>query len=243
LKKTLLRFRRVIPRRRISIRRNRIITDEECLPILSNPLDPGAKAYLSAIRAAAIYVSIDKAIPTSVGATLDLEKALRHIQKSISPSVRFGWIAWASSFPAAAAIAQTPEILTQRQDDGAKVAVPLAEVVRRIETIAKSAGTKLSPHDRVLERAQIYARHLEQTLAELQQSGRLAEFNQAYKAHRLELVRSGKAAPPYWAVLEDLRAVIVRSLIANACSSVMTLVEIRKAFPWFTRSNLTSLKN
>ena len=228
----------------MSIRRNRIITDEECLPILSNPLDPGAKAYLSAIRAVAIYVSIDYGKPTSVGATLDLEKALRHIQKSISPSVRFGWIAWASSFPAAAAIAQTPDILTQRQDDGVKVAAPLRGGRKAYRDDCRN------PPARNYRRTIVFSNARKSTRAISSKRSRNYSRAERWRSSTKPIRRigssssgAGKRLRQIWAVLEDLRAVIVRSLIANACSSVLALVEIRKAFPWFTRSNLTSLKN
>jgi hypothetical protein len=204
------------------------------------PLDTGAKTYLAAVGAAAIYVSVDNNYPASVGATLDLDKALGHIQRIISPTVEIVWVAWSSSFVELAKIAQTPDIRLEQRQDGVKVPLSTPELVVRIENMARSAGTKLSPHESVLNRAQLYAHHLDETLAAMQQSGTLAEFNQAYKAHRLELVERGEAVQPYWAVFEDLRAVIIRTLIQNDCSSLLALTEIRAQFPWFTRTRLTN---
>ena len=59
--------------------------------------DNAAKTYLQAIGAAAIYVATDNGKPVSVGVARDLDKALGHLRRIISPTIEFGWVAWASN--------------------------------------------------------------------------------------------------------------------------------------------------
>jgi len=201
-------------------------------------LDPGAKTYLSAIGATAIFVAIDNGCPVSVGVTRDLDQALRHLKVMFSPMVSFGWIAWSPRYTDLVKISQLPDLIYVNRGDGVRVVRSLSGLVGLIETIAKENSITLTPHARAIERSKAYARYLDEALAEMQKQGHLAAFNHAYKAYRLELKRAGESVAPYWAVLEQLRAVIVRALVANQKSALApgtALNEIRKHFPWFTR--------
>jgi hypothetical protein len=192
-----------------------------------------AKTYLSAIGASAIYVAIDHGKPISAGAARDLDKALRHLQRIVSPGATFGWVAWSVNYGELVQIAQavTPINAT----------TSLPALVVEIEAIAQVRGLALTPHARALERAETYAGYLDQAIASMQRDGTLGAFNLAYKTHRLALRRKGEAAQPYWAVMQELRAVIIRSLIAepkNRLVPASVIKEIRENFPWFARPSL-----
>ena len=203
--------------------------------ILNKPLDIGTKTYLSAIGASAIYVSIDDGSPVSVGAARDLDKALTHLQTIISPTVAFGWVAWSSRYDVLVEIAQEPDLL--HFDSGE--AIPLAQLVGLIELKAQQRGVTLTPHSRAPERAQVYAKFLDDTLDAMQDSGEFAAFNAAYKAHRQEARARGESVQPYWAVMTDLRGVVIRALVTNRKMRLQPsaiLEEIRKHFPWLART-------
>ena len=197
-----------------------------------------AKTYLSAIGATAIYISVDKIKPVNVGVARDLDSALRHLQKIISPTASLGWVAWGMSYAVLAEIAQMRELLYDYQPDAAARLVSLEELAVRIEMNATARGVVLTPHARALERAEVYAGYLDTALADLQRNGTFSAFNHAYKLHRQTLARRKESAQPYWAVMQELRAVIIRALVAEPKSRLMpdeVIVEIRKQFPWFTR--------
>jgi hypothetical protein len=201
-------------------------------------IDPAAKTYLSAIGASAIYVAVDKGAPISVGVARDLDKALRHLHRLFTPAVTFGWIAWGLNYNKLAQIAQMPDLLYVRGVHDIKVALQLPHLVQLIEQIAREGGCTLTPHDRALERAQVYAGYLDKALDDMQRDGTFAAFNQAYKAHRQECARTRASVQPFWAVMQQLRAVVIRALVAdpkNRMSSTAVVFEIRKQFPWFTR--------
>lgn len=192
-------------------------------------LGNAAKTYLSAIGASAIYVSVDQGKPVSVGVARDLDKALRNLRKAISPTLSFGWVAWSPRYQVLVDIAQAPF-----------VALTLDETVTVIETLAKARGIALTPHKRALERARVYARFLDDTLAVLQEAGEFAAFNRAYKAHRQERLRRRESVKPYWAVMSELRGVVIRALVTNKKTRMLpssALAEIRKHFPWFSRTH------
>jgi hypothetical protein len=189
-----------------------------------------AKTYLAAIGASAIYVALDRGKPINVGVARDLDKARRHLQRIVAPAAAFGWIAWATDYQALSNIAQVIPL-----------GRPLPELVAEIEKRALACGLTLTPHARALERAETYAGYLDQAITSMQRDGTLGAFNLAYKTHRLSLLRKGEAAQPYWAVMQELRAVIVRSLVAepkNRLVPVSVIKEIREHFPWFARPSL-----
>jgi len=189
-----------------------------------------AKTYLSAIGAVAIYISVDKGKPINVGVARDLDKALRHIRKIISPTATFGWIAWGMDYARLTDIAQMRDLFPDRP--------PLEEMAVRINMMAVAHGVVLTPHARAIERAQVYADYLADALKAMQDTGTLSAFNHAYKLHRMALDRKGESAQPYWSVMQELRAVIVRALVAEPKNRLMptsVITEIRQAFPWFTK--------
>lgn len=199
-----------------------------------------AKTYLAAIGASAIYIATNQGVPISVGVARDLDKALHHLRKIVCPGATFGWVAWAADYQALAHIAQATIRITPLTS--------MSLLITEIETAAQALGVTLTPHLRVLERAQVYAEALDEAIAAMQQAGVFKTFNQAYKAYRLGLGRKGKSPVPYWAVMGELRGVVIRMLIAqgkNRFSPHIALEEIRKAFPWFTRwrKNGRSLKH
>lgn len=210
---------------------------QSILPV--EALNPAAKTYLSAIGAVAIYVGVGgDGAPVSVGVARDLDQALRHLRVIFSPRVSFGWVAWSQRYSDLVRIAQMPDLIFVNRGDGVRVVRSLASVVDVIELTARENTVTLTPHARVLERARGYAMYLDEALAALQQAGHLSAFNHAYKVYRLDLKRQGESVAPYWAVFEQLRAVIVRALVnqqKNALAPDTALQEIRKHFPWFTR--------
>ena len=202
-----------------------------------NPPDNAAKTYLQAIGAAAIYVAIDHGNPVSVGVARDLDKALGNLQRIMSPTTEFGWVAWSPQYNALIDLSQMPDLLFGAYE-GVKVALPLEAIVRRIDITARETGIALTQHSLVIERASTYSKHVDDAMTAMQKAGVLKQFNQAYRKHRLELARKGESAPPYWAVLGDLRAIIVRALVAQGKTSFapdLALAEMHKAFPWFSR--------
>ena len=201
-------------------------------------LSTAAKTYLSAIGAVAIYVSVDQGNPITVGVARDLDKAIRNIRRIMSPTASIAWIAWGMDYEALTAIAQTPNLIYVNRDDGIKRALPLNELVDVIQLMAKMRGVTLTPHARAIERAEVYARYLDEAMEAMQPDGTFTAFNHAYKLHRQELAKRNESATPFWAVMHELRALIIRSLIKspkNRLVPASVIVEIRKAFPWFTR--------
>lgn len=206
--------------------------------VLIEPPDSGVKTYLAATGAVAIYVSTDNGNVVSVGVARDLDQALRHLRTLFSPMVRFGWIAWGNDYRRMVEIAQVPDLIYVNGIHGIKVRRQVDDVAALITKIASENCVTLTPHGKVLERANVYAVQLDDAIAAMQQAGAFATFNQAYKTHRLELARKGESAAPYWAVMAEMRAVIVRLLIAQGKSQFSphkALEEIRAYFPWFTR--------
>ena len=70
-------------------------------------------------------------------------------------------------------------------------------------------------------------------------NGAFAAFNRAYKTYRQQAKARGESVQPYWAVMTDLRGVIIRALIANKnirLDAAAVLAEIRKQFPWLART-------
>ena len=193
-------------------------------------VDTAAKTYLSAIGAVAIYISIDNGKPINVGVARDLDKALRHLRKIISPTATFGWIAWGMDYARLTDIAQMRDLLHGTHT--------IEDMGERITMMAVAHGAVLTPHARAIERAQVYADYLDEALKAMQRNSTFTAFNHAYKLHRQQLARKGESAQPYWSVMAELRAVIVRHLVAEPKNRLMpadVIREIRKAFPWFSR--------
>ena len=189
-----------------------------------------AKTYLSAIGAVAIYISTDKGKPMNVGVARDLDKALRHMRKIISPTATFGWIAWGMDYARLTDLAQMPDLLHGLST--------IEDMAIRINMMAVAHGVVLTPHARAIERAQVYADYLDEALEAMQRNSTFTAFNLAYKFHRQDLARKGEAAQPYWSVMAELRAVIIRALISEPKNRLMpadVVREIRQAFPWFSR--------
>jgi hypothetical protein len=201
-------------------------------------LSTAAKTYLSAIGAVAIYVSVDQGNPIGVGVARDLDKALRHIRRILSPTASFGWIAWGMNHDALMQIAQ-PNLIYVNRDDGIKCALPLDELVALIETLAQARGLTLTPHPRAIERAKVYAGYLDQALEALQRDGTFRAFNRAYALYRQEHARRNESVTPFWAVMHELRSLIIRELVAEPKNRLVPadmVRTIRKQFPWFTRA-------
>jgi hypothetical protein len=193
-------------------------------------IDTAAKTYLAAIGASAIYVCVEGGKPISVGVARDLDKALRHLHSIFSPAASFGWVAWGVDYGALVQLAQA-----------VKPTPPLYELVATIAEEARARGIVLTPHGRALERSKVYAGYLDQAIATMQAEGTLAAFNLAYKSHRLALHRRGQSAQPYWAVMQELRTLIIRSLVAspkNRLDAGAVITQIRQQFPWFVRPTL-----
>lgn len=191
------------------------------------------KSYLSAVGAAAIYVSMVDQKPKSVGVCRDLDRALVHLEQLFDAPVTFGWVAWSANHDALLLFAKMPDLMLRTRDDGVKVPIGLAEIVERISTMAERSAIVLTPHRTVVERATALALSVEQVFEELRASGRLAQFNAAYKSYRRS---NGGKALPYWKAQEQLRRVTIQALSASPSKSVsqQKLSElISQEFPWF----------
>lgn len=200
------------------------------------------KTYLSAVGAAAIYVSVFDQIPKSVGAARDLDRVLVNLRNLMGVRVEFGWIAWAQPYEALVAIAKMPDIMASRRDDGVKIPRTLPEVVQCIHDRAACSEIVLTPHQKVVQRANALAGHVERIFVELRASGQMAAFNAAYKSYRRS---NGDCAPPYWKVQEQLRRVTIRALATSASPAIAQnrLAELFAVeFPWFRPMVLDSYR-
>lgn len=204
------------------------------------------KSYLSAVGAAAIYVSVLDQNPKSVGVARDLDRALQHLRHLMDVPVTFGWIAWAQHYEALVTIAKMPGLLFRARDDGVKVPRTLSEIVLTIETVAENSAIVLTPHKVAVERAASLARSVEQVFVELRTSGQLAAFNTAYKSYRRSAEANGEKVLPYWKATERLRRVTIQALTASPSRSISQnkLGElIAQEFPWFRVDSLDSLRD
>jgi hypothetical protein len=204
-------------------------------------INTAAKTYLSAIGAVAIYVAADQGNPIAVGVARDLDKAIRHMRRIISPTASIAWIAWGMDYDRLATIAQTPNLIYVNCDDGVKRALPLNELVDVIEMMAQSRGITLTPHAKAIERAELYAGYLDQAIAAMRRDGTFSALNRAYKVYRQDGLRRNESVTPYWVVMHELRALIIRALVAAPQNKLMpasVIAEIRKRFPWFVRKSI-----
>lgn len=204
-------------------------------------LSTAAKTYLNAIGAVAIYVAVDQGNPITVGVARDLDKAIRHMRRIISPTASIGWIAWGLRYGELAQIAQTPDLLYFNRNDDVKIALRLEELVRVIERAAAAYDIVLTPHAKAIERAELYAGYLDQAIAAMRRDGTFSALNRAYKFYRQDGLRRNESVTPYWVVMHELRALIIRALVAAPQNKLMpasVITEIRKRFPWFVRKSI-----
>lgn len=195
------------------------------------------KNYLSAVGAAAIYVSVHDQSPKSVGVCHDLDRTVAHLRQIIGLPVTLGWIAWAQSQEALVAIAKTPDLMVQPRADGVKIPVGLPELVERIMDMAERSAIVLTPHRIAVERAGELALSVERIFAELRATGRMAQFNKAYKSYRRSAEANGEKVLPYWKAQEQLRRVTIKALATSPGRemSEQKLSElISQEFPWFS---------
>jgi hypothetical protein len=198
-------------------------------------LAQNVKSYLSAVGAAAIYVSVHNREPKSVGVCRDLDRSLEHVRRLLGVPVTFGWIAWASQHEVLLAIAKMPGLMLRTREDGVKVVCTLPDVVRRIRTVADRSAVVLTSHRKAVERANVLAGVVEQVFVELRTSGQLAAFNVAYKSYRRSAQANGESVLPYWKAEEQLRRVTIRAIATSASrsASLEKLSElIAQEFPW-----------
>ena len=96
------------------------------------------------------------------------------------------------------------------QANGVKRCRPLPEIVGAIEQRAHDLSVPLTPHERATERAAMLAQRVDGILTSFRTSGQLKAFNACYRTYR---VKMNGHAPPYHAVLADLRGVLIRTLV------------------------------
>ena len=201
------------------------------------------KSYLSAVGAAAIYVSVFDQIPKSVGVCRDLDRSLVNLQQLFDAPVSFGWVAWSQPYEALLAIARTPDLMVRTRDDGVKVPIGLVEIVERISNLAERSAIVLTPHKAVVERATELSLSVEREFEKLRTSGQLAAFNTAYKNYRQSAAANGEKVLPYWRAQEQLRRVTIKALATSGSRSLsqQKLGElISQQFPWFSSMLLDS---
>ncbi len=194
------------------------------------------KSYLSAVGAAAIYVSVSGDVPKSVGVCRDPDQALGNMRQIIGEPVVFGWIAWSQPYEALLPIAKIPDLMNRTRDDGIKVPRSLPEIVQVIAETAERSAIVLTAHKTVVERATALSLAVEQVFSELRTSGQLAAFNGAYKTYRRSAEATGKQVLPYWKAQEQLRRMTIRALATSSSRSLsqQKLGElISQQFPWF----------
>jgi len=182
-------------------------------------------------------------IPKSVGVCRDLDRSLASLQNVIGVPVSFGWVAWSQPYEALLAIAKVPDLMLRTRDDGVKVPISLPEIVERIAHLAERSAIVLTPHKTIVERATALALTVEQVFAELRTTGRMAQFNTAYKNYRRTAEANGGKAMPYWKAQEQLRRVTIQALATSSGASMskQKLAElISQEFPWFTSVLLDS---
>lgn len=203
------------------------------------------KSYLSAVGAAAIYVSVADGFPKSVGVARDLDRALDNLRRFLELPVTFGWIAWSQSYDALVAIAKTPDLMLRVRADGVKVPKSLTEIVCEIGERADSSEIVLTSHQKAVERANVLARYVDKIFIDLRTSGQMAAFNSAYKNHRRLMQAKGRTVLPYWKVEERLRRVTIRAL-ATSPSLLVAYDKLGELFvqefPWFTTEALDSYR-
>ena len=203
------------------------------------------KSYLSAVGAAAIYVSVSDQLPKSVGVCRDLDRSIDQLQRLFDAPVTLGWVAWAQSQEALVIIAKTPDLMLRARDDGVKVPIGLSELVERIKDMAERSAIVLTPHRIAVERATELALSVERIFAELRASGRMSQFNDAYKSYRASAKANGHKVLPYWKAQEQLRRVTIQALATSSSTSGSKekLSElIAQEFPWFSGILLDSIR-
>ena len=194
------------------------------------------KSYLSAVGAAAIYVSVHDQIPKSVGVCRDLDRTIYTMRQMTGVPLTFGWVTWAQPYEALLEIAKTPGLMLHARGDGVKVPRSLVEIVQAITEIAERSAIVLTPHRTVVERATALSVSVEQVFAELRTSGQLAAFNASYKTYRQAAKQNGEKVLPYWKAQERLRSVTIKALASSSSRSMsqQKLGElISQQFPWF----------
>jgi hypothetical protein len=208
--------------------------------LAAESLSTAAKTYLNAIGAVAIYVAVDQGNPITVGVARDLDKAIRHMRRIISPTASIAWIAWGLHYGELAQIAQTPDLIYANHD-GVKRPLPLKVLTPLIELMAKMCGVTLTPHAKAIERAELYAGYLDEAIQAMRRDGTFSALNRAYKFYRQDGIRRNESVTPYWVVMHELRALIIRALVAAPQNKLMpasVITEIRKRFPWFVRKSI-----
>ena len=101
-----------------------------------------------------------------------------------------------------------------------KVPIALAELVEQITTMAERSAIVLTPHRMVIERATALAVNVDSICVELQASGRMAQFNDAYKSYRRSAQANGRKVLPYWKAQEQLRRVIITALATSSSAAL-----------------------
>jgi hypothetical protein len=206
---------------------------------------PAVKRYLSAVNAAAIYVSVFQEKPKSVGCARDPDRVLEHVRDVIGIPVTFGWLAWAPDYEALVAIAKMPDLMVKQRQDGVKVSRTLPELVQVIESCADRSAIVLTPHKIVVQRAAALAEYVDSIFSELRTNGQMAAFNTAYKIYRATASQRGQKVMPFWKAEEMLRRVTIRALVSTSSRSAAQekLGElIVEQFPWFKQNALDSYR-
>ena len=178
--------------------------------------------YLAAIDAAAIYIALPRIGAASVRGLRRLPRDAGDIQ----------WMVWVRDLASARTVAD-PDLIWD-QDNGVKRCRPLPELVTAIEQRAHDLSVPLTPHERATERVAMLAQRVDGILTSFRTSGQLKCFNTCYRTYR---VKMNGHAPPYHAVLADLRAELIRTLVEvprGELSAALVTKRVRARFPWYT---------
>lgn len=198
-------------------------------------MDSDVRSYLAAIDATAIYICTLNGLPFSIGISRNLGSTLANLHQHHHPGLEFEWAAWTMNHDGAQQITKIPRLMVCQHPDGVTVARTLPQVIFAIECAAARLNVTLTNHDLVLERAHDLSGHINDVMDQLRANGGLRGINQDYKRYRLERQRQGETAWPYWAIMDRIKRVLIRSLAQNQRSQVapdMLLAQIRKELPW-----------
>jgi hypothetical protein len=109
------------------------------------------------------------------------------------------------------------------------------QIAAAIEQQAQELGVVMTPHEKAIARAERLAARVDNAFAGLKANGTFVKFNRDYKNYRISLAAHGKSAKPYFAVIEQLRRLVIKNLATNpqGLSPAVLAEQIRREFAWY----------
>jgi hypothetical protein len=144
------------------------------------------------------YLAESCAAPINVGSTGSI-----HVGKAPSGVATF----WASCPDLAEAICLIARRLVDKPD--------VATATAALHTAARKMGSRLTPNNVAVDRAESAARKIDALMEKMRTSGTLKIFNDEFRQRRLAAFRNGAPYTPYQAALTRLRRELVQILKAG----------------------------